>query len=175
MAESGDHRPYTKLKATGYVKERRRVGSMLEERSAGVVVFHTDDGVTKYLLLKNDKSKYDLPKGNIEPGESELKAAVREAKEETGLTDIKLVDGFSDKVIYFYLRPGGIKVHKSVQYYLGYTSNIDVRISDEHKGFSWVTLEEALKLTTYENVRVLLNKADMFRKKNGIQSTLVIS
>lgn len=148
---------------------------MLEERSAGVVVFHSDNGVTKYLLLKNDKSKYDLPKGNIESGESELKAAVREAREETGLTDIRLMGGFSDTVTYFYLRPGGIKVHKSVQYYLGHTDSVDVKISDEHRGFVWVTLEEALKITTYENVRTLLNKADVFRKKNGIQSTLVVS
>jgi 8-oxo-dGTP pyrophosphatase MutT (NUDIX family) len=137
---------------------------LLEERSAGVVVFHTQDGVTKYLLLRNDKAKYDFPKGNIETGESELNAAVREAKEETGLPDIRLVDGFAEKITYFYLRPGGAKVHKSVQYYLGYTESVDVRISDEHQGFVWVTLEEAMEVTTYENIKMLLKKADLFRR-----------
>jgi bis(5'-nucleosidyl)-tetraphosphatase len=138
---------------------------MLEERSAGVVVFHTQDGITKYLLLKNDKSKYDFPKGNIEAGESELNAAIREAREETGLPDIRLVDGFVEKITYFYLRPGGARVRKSVQYYLGYTDSIDVRISDEHQGFVWVTLEEAMKVTTYENIKILLHKADVFRRQ----------
>ena len=130
-----------------------------------MVVFHSEDGVTKYLLLKNDKSKFDLPKGNIEKGESELNAAVREAREETGLVDIQLVDGFSEKITYFYLRPGGVRVHKSVQYYLGRTHSLDVKISHEHTGFLWATLPEALKATTYDNVRILLNKADEFRSK----------
>ena len=129
-----------------------------------MVVFHTKDGITKYLLLKNDKSKYDFPKGNIEAGESELNAAVREAREETGLLDIRLVDGFAEKITYFYLRPGGVKVHKSVQYYLGYTNSMDVKISDEHRGFVWATLDEAMKVTTYENIRLLLRKADVFRR-----------
>ncbi len=138
---------------------------MLEERSAGVIVFHSEDGVTKYLLLKNDKSKFDLPTGNIEKGESELNAATREAREETGLVDIHLVDGFSEKITYFYLRPGGVRVHKSVQYYLGCTHSLDVKISDEHTGFLWATLSEALKTTAYDNVRMLLKKADDFRSK----------
>jgi bis(5'-nucleosidyl)-tetraphosphatase len=140
---------------------------LLEERSAGVVVFYSKDGVTKYLLLKNDKSKYDLPKGNIERGESELNAAVREAREETGLQDIKLVDDFSEKIAYFYLRPGGVKVHKTVQYYLGRTGSLDVQISSEHIGFVWVTLAEALKSTTYENVKTLLSKVDRFTRKSN--------
>lgn len=138
---------------------------MLEERSAGVVVFHTQDGVTRYLLLRNDKSKYDFPKGNIEIGESELNAAVREAREETGLPDIKLVDGFAEKITYFYLRPGGAKVHKFVQYYLGYTDSVNVKISNEHRDFVWMTLEEAMKATIYENIKILLRKADVFRGK----------
>ncbi|HVP22701.1 MAG TPA: NUDIX domain-containing protein [Conexivisphaerales archaeon] len=137
---------------------------MLEEHSAGIVVFHSEDGVTKYLLLKNDKSKYDLPKGNIESGESELNAAVREAREETGLPDIRLVDGFSERITYFYLRPGGVKVHKSVRYYLGETSRLDVTVSEEHKGFVWATLDEALTITSYDNVKLLLSRADKFRK-----------
>jgi bis(5'-nucleosidyl)-tetraphosphatase len=137
---------------------------LLEERSAGVIVFHTQDGVTRYLLLRNDKGKYDFPKGNIEAGESELNAAVREAREETGLLDIRLIDGFVEKIAYFYLRPGGAKVHKSVQYYLGFTESVDVRISDEHKGFVWVTLDEAMKVTVYEDIKMLLQKADEFRR-----------
>ncbi len=116
-------------------------------------------------MLRNDKSKYDFPKGNIEIGESELNAAVREAREETGLPDIKLVDGFAEKITYFYLRPGGAKVHKSVRYYLGYTDSVNVKISNEHRDFVWMTLEEAMRATIYENIKILLRKADAFRGK----------
>ena len=138
---------------------------MLEERSAGVVVFHSENGVIRYLLLKNGRSKYDLPKGNIEVGESELSAAVREAREETGLGDIGLVDGFSERITYFYLRPGGIRVHKSVRYYFGMTNDKDVKISDEHTAFAWLTLEEILKTNVYDNTKGLLSKADSYRLK----------
>jgi bis(5'-nucleosidyl)-tetraphosphatase len=146
--------------------------ALLEERSAGVVVYHPENGSARYLLLRNDKSKYDLPKGNIERGESELNAAVREAKEETGLRNIQLVEGFSEKITYFYLRPGGMKVHKSVQYYLGSTDDTRVIVSSEHTGFKWLTLDEALKTATYDTLRELLVKADVYRRSSQQQMKL---
>jgi len=146
--------------------------SMLEERSAGVVVYHADNGNTKYLLLRNGKDQFDLPKGNIEPGESELNAALREATEETGLVDIEVQGGFSKRITYFYVRPGGVKVHKSVVYFLGRTRDVNVKVSSEHRGFSWLTLEDALRVTSYKNVRDLLVQAEDFRKGGGARASL---
>lgn len=50
--------------------------------SAGVIL---TDGANLLLCHVTGAHHYDLPKGKMDPGESELQAAVRELKEETGL------------------------------------------------------------------------------------------
>ena len=54
------------------------------ERSCGAVVATEKDGVRYYVLVKG--SYVGLPKGHMEPGESERETALREVREETGLT-----------------------------------------------------------------------------------------
>ena len=63
------------------------------EPSAGVVVLRHMDGDFHVLCLKTKKGKYDLTKGIIDPGETALQAALREAREEAGITDLKFVFG----------------------------------------------------------------------------------
>jgi len=50
----------------------------------------TDETKSKVLLVRNlDHSSWSFPGGAVEPGESLARAAIREAKEETGL-DVKV-------------------------------------------------------------------------------------
>ena len=58
----------------------------LELDAGGGVVTNGD----KKLLLIHRNGKWDLPKGKIEDGESVEDGAIREVKEECGLTDVKL-------------------------------------------------------------------------------------
>lgn len=58
----------------------------MDERSAGAVIFKNTATGRVYLLLMHNPNHLDFPKGNIERGESEELAALREVKEETGLT-----------------------------------------------------------------------------------------
>ena len=53
-------------------------------RAAGAVVFRRSERGIRLLLLRAYKN-WDFPKGLVEPGESELDAAKREVREETGL------------------------------------------------------------------------------------------
>jgi hypothetical protein len=57
-----------------------------EPTHAGGVVFSRHGESVKYLLVQASKNRDEwvLPKGHIEPGETEREAAVREVKEETG-------------------------------------------------------------------------------------------
>ena len=57
---------------------------MLNETSAGAVIFRRDNEI-KYLILhyKFKGDYWDFPRGNIEKGETEEQTAVREIKEET--------------------------------------------------------------------------------------------
>src|SRR5271157_4028191 len=101
----------------------------MEERSAGAVVVNENKG-RRYVLLLN-AGRWDFPKGNMEKGETELQTVIREVREETGLVDLKMVDGFRKVIEYFYRREGK-NVHKRVVYLLAGTSDDRVTISNEH-------------------------------------------
>src|SRR5215510_13107135 len=48
------------------------------------------------LLLMRHADRWDLPKGHVDPGESDTQCALRELREEAGIvaTDIEVLDGF---------------------------------------------------------------------------------
>ncbi len=56
--------------------------------AAGGLVFNEDG----HLLLMKRRGLWDLPKGKIDPGESLEECALREVSEETGLTQLKLIE-----------------------------------------------------------------------------------
>lgn len=56
--------------------------------SAGVVIVNGEPPAWRYLLLRAYRY-WDFPKGRVEPNETPLAAAMREAREETGLTTLK--------------------------------------------------------------------------------------
>ena len=55
--------------------------------SAGVVVARREPGGWKYLVLRAYQN-WDFPKGEVEPGEGPLETAMREVREETGISDL---------------------------------------------------------------------------------------
>ena len=61
--------------------------------SAGIIVLK-QVGLEYRVLGLRIYEKYDLPKGNIEPGENTFDAAIRETYEEAGLSDIKFPWGY---------------------------------------------------------------------------------
>lgn len=130
---------------------------MIEERSAGTVLFNETDSGKNFLLLNYPSGHWDFVKGNIEKGESLQQTVIREIREETGITDVEFVDGFEDKIEYHYQRDGDL-VHKEVVFFLAKTKTTDVKISHEHLGFVWLNFDDALKKVTYKNARDLLNK-----------------
>lgn len=126
------------------------------EKSAGAVVFYRSAQV-EYLLLR--ANYWEFPKGLVDAHESELDAAVREVREETGLA-ITLLPDFRETIQYFYRRKesGGL-VKKQVVYFLGEAQERAYRVSWEHQEARWVTFEQAMELLEYENAREILTKA----------------
>ncbi len=135
---------------------------MIFEKSAGVVVFRkTKNGEILYLLLKSTSGYLDFPKGNIEKGESDEQTMRREVEEESGLKDIVLVEGFKEKIKYFYRREGQ-PINKEVVYFLGETKTENVKVSWEHVGFEWMSFKEAFERVKFENAKSILKKANEF-------------
>ena len=130
------------------------------ERSCGTIVFHKDDKFL-YLLLHYNPGHWDFPKGHVEKGEDDKQTARRELKEETGLRDIKFLDGFKEKLRYFYKKDGQI-MSKEVTFFLVESKTNYVVLSEEHDDFLWLTYEEAVEKVTHKNAKELLKKANIF-------------
>ena len=134
---------------------------MIEERSAGAVIFNENDGVTNFLLLNYPAGHWDFPKGNIEKGELPHDTVRREVSEEIGNNNIEILPIFQKKIVYYYRRNAGL-VHKEVIYFLARALTLDVTLSHEHKNYLWLDLEKALNKVTYRNSKSTLKDASKF-------------
>jgi 8-oxo-dGTP pyrophosphatase MutT (NUDIX family) len=80
---------------------------------AGVII--TDSQSRILLIKRTDNKKWGLPGGSLELGETFEEAAIREAKEETGLmvTDLTLFRAYSGSRMHF-VYPNGDEVYNAV-------------------------------------------------------------
>ena len=138
---------------------------MLEERSAGAILYQETISGKLYLLLNYPSGHWDFVKGNIEEGEILKQTVLREIKEETGISDVNFVDGFEDKIEYYYQRDGEL-VHKEVIFFLAKTNTNHVKLSHEHLNFTWLKFNDALQKLTYKTAQNLLKKV----KDLGLES-----
>ncbi len=144
---------------------------MQREQSAGLIIFRKEpkSKENKFLLLHREaheqyKESWDFPKGLVDPGETPKDTAKREATEEAGITQLKILPIFKE-VIYFFYRKGEELISKEVIYFLAETSQKEIKVSYEHSSGSWFTYEEALKKLTFKNAKDLLKKANKFLEK----------
>ena len=131
------------------------------EKSAGIVLFRNDSGKNEFLLLNYPQGHWDFVKGKIEQNETSHEAAIRETREETGITNIEFIDGFEESVEYDF-RFKKENIHKKVIFFLAKTSEKNIKLSHEHNDYSWLEYDDALKKTTFENARNVLIKANEF-------------
>ena len=154
---------------------------MAFERSIGAVVFRHEGKKIFYLLIRHPPSDgycghWDFPKGHIEKGETEQETLRREVKEETGITQFKIIPDFSAWYGYFYRAKDrekeerkssgrGINILKTVRVYLTETEEKKIKLSSEHVDYSWVEYKEAFSRVTYRNPKNVLKKANRFLSK----------
>ena len=134
---------------------------MKEAISAGIILFNENDEVRRYLLLNYPNGHWDFIKGGIEDGETPHETSIRETEEETGITDIKFVNGYKEEIEYFF-RVDNNDVHKKVIFFLARTNSINVKLSHEHNDFIWLEYESALKKLTYKNAMNVLTRSELF-------------
>ncbi len=136
---------------------------MPKEVSAGAIIFRRDDGI-RYLLLHYEEGHWDFAKGHIEDGEHEEVTVRREVEEETGIKEVQFIEGFKEKISYFF-KADGKTIYKEVFFYLCETKEKDVKISFEHVNYEWLDYEEALERLTFKNAKEILKKANKFLEK----------
>jgi 8-oxo-dGTP pyrophosphatase MutT (NUDIX family) len=150
--------------ATDAKSEPEPIISRLAHSSGGVAFRRAegDDRVEVALISTRGGTRWQLPKGSREPGESSVETAIREVEEETGLltkpvTFLRTIDFWYWDT---YRKDPPERVHKMVDFYLLRVEG--GRLSDashEVDGVAWFTLEDAGRLLTYESERIVLAAA----------------
>jgi 8-oxo-dGTP pyrophosphatase MutT (NUDIX family) len=160
---------------------------MAREISAGGVVIRNKDGVWWMAAIEpppmpeaavsdsasaparrssraKAKQVLALPKGLVDPGEKPLETALREVREETGLT-ATLISKLADiKYVYVRTWAGGERVFKIVSFYLfryesGRIDDISPEMRIEVTRARWIPLEEAPKLLAYRGEKDVARRA----------------
>jgi 8-oxo-dGTP pyrophosphatase MutT (NUDIX family) len=108
-------------------------------KSCGVLIVRGKP-IREFLLMIHP-DRFDLPKGHVDPGESDLDCALRELEEETGIpmSAIELDPEFRFET-HYQVRPerfGHELCDKTTVIYLAHLhGNHQIRTS-EHQGFEW--------------------------------------
>ena len=148
---------------------------MPTERSCGAIVFRKKEEF-EYLLLHYEglsgRGHWGFVKGLVEKNESEKETALRELKEETGITVAELIGDFREKINYVY-RMGGKIIYKEVTYFLAEVHNGKVELSHEHDGYEWLSYKKASKRIPFTNAREVLTKANRFlnQPENNVKAS----
>lgn len=98
------------------------------------------DPLTSFLLMEH-KDRWDLPKGHLDGNESELECALRELREETGITENQIdIDPnfrFTTRYHVQSKRTAGRKKLKELVIFLAKLKTTQEIVPTEHQGFRW--------------------------------------
>lgn len=110
------------------------------------------------LIATAGRTRWQLPKGRIEPGETKEEAALREVLEETGLEG--KIEEHLGEISFRYVRKQRKRIHKRVVFFLmvyleGSTDDHDDEV-DEARFFA---IDDALERLTFDSERDIVARA----------------
>lgn len=156
-------------KACTWLEEVRNNGApeseaFFFEKVCGMVPYCVKDGVRHYLVIQNLSGHIGFPKGHTENGETEVNTALREAREEAGLT-LTQIPNFRYSFSYR-AQEHALRIHKYAVYFIGAFSADQigqVHIQQEEILHWWLSpYEETLAMLNKPNDQKLLTRAEEF-------------
>ena len=151
----------------------RRPLRRVDETSAGGLVLDRLGSSARGALIgrldRRGRLLWSLPKGHVEPGETEAQTAVREVAEETGISG-RVIGKLG--TIDFWFVAEGRRVHKTVHHYLLLVtdpvhglelSDADVEVSE----VAWVPLDDVRARLAYADERRLLERVPALRAETA--------
>jgi 8-oxo-dGTP pyrophosphatase MutT (NUDIX family) len=155
------------------MSSKRPRGAQARETSAGGVVVRGKQAVDdeQVVVIVPTRRAPDgsrvlgLPKGHVDPGETDLQAAEREVREETGILAEPVHD--LGKARYWYRRDGRT-IAKSVSFYLFRYVDGDVEDhDDEVEEARWIGLRDAQTALTHTGEREMVVRAVTYLEEGG--------
>lgn len=125
--------------------------------AAGGIVVNPEGNI----LFIHRLSKWDLPKGKAEAGETLETTAIREVEEETGITQLQLKE-FINTTYHMYTERDGRKILKTTHWFLmNYNGNETPKpqVEEGIKEVSWKSkpeIEATVFPNTFENIKLIL-------------------
>src|SRR6266567_5050883 len=135
---------------------------VINQTSAGGVVFRGEQGHVEVVIVSvGDQHRWQLPKGLVDKGENPEVTAVREAREEGGVSS-EVVQHIETIEYWYAGLENGIRVrfHKRVHFYLlkyisGDTKDHDWEVNEAR----WVPIEDAASQLAFDNERRVMEQA----------------
>lgn len=126
------------------------------------MVIRPQGGGHHVLLIRDPYQNWGLPKGHLEEGEDAPTAAIREVREETGLTQLELGPQLGTTDWYFRKNDG--LVHKFCSFFLmrSVGGELTPEVAEGITECEWMPVAEALGRVTYENAREMIRAAMPF-------------
>lgn len=138
---------------------------MIREKSVGIIVYRRNpqEGA-QFLVLYHRGSYWNFPKGKVEGNESEIETGLRELKEETGLGNVRVIDGFRQQTEFFFKEKRGAAIELIKKDFILYLAevpmNIEPILSHEHNGYGWFDFKLAGKFLKFKGIKEILAEAD---------------
>lgn len=147
---------------------------METEQTYGVVVVLRDNHEHKFLIIQHEPEQHEdeegswsFPKGHHEGNETPKETALREVEEETGITEVDLLDLPLIHEEYEIAREDG-NVLKNNDYFIGFVKDTNVKIqAGEIRAYKWASFDEAMETFQYESRKEVLKKAKKYLENYG--------
>lgn len=139
---------------------------IVEQISAGGVAIRFSASTPEIAIVRTGATRWQLPKGIVDSGESPEQAAVREVREEAGI-ETDLITPINT-IEYWYVgnhQGQRVRFHKFVHFFLLSYRSGDIHNHDwEVQEARWVGLEDAIAQLTFKSEQNLVKQAQIMLK-----------
>lgn len=150
-------------------RRRPAISEVVREPTAGGVVFRINPKTKQpeILLIQDAKNRWTIPKGHIEEGESAKDTAARETTEETGLSQIKVMNWLG-KINFRYRRQQSLVLMTTEIFLIhAHDKTDEIKPEDWMNGIKWFSTAEALDKIEYDDIgKIILIGLKKIRQAN---------